>query len=78
MKSEWEIGYIESSYSRGLRTFPPASSRRPRQTLEMFDFRFTFPRRKKDFFMHVLKKSYELYVVQLRTKKLKLKKTISY
>ena len=45
MKSEWEIGYIESSYSE-----------RPRQTLVKFDFRFTFLRRKRAFFMHVLKK----------------------
>ena len=45
MKSEWEIGYIESSNSAG-----------PRQTLEMFDFRFIFLRRKRAFFMHVLKK----------------------
>ena len=27
MKSEWEIGYIESSYSGKLRTFPPATPR---------------------------------------------------
>ena len=56
MKSEWEIGYIESSYSRRLRTFPSAVAE-PRQTYEMFDFRFTFLRRKRAFFMHVLKKS---------------------
>ena len=58
MKSEWEIGYIESSYSGRLRTFPPATVERPRQTLEMFDFRFTFLRRKRTLFMHVLKKAF--------------------
>ena len=26
MKSEWDIGYIESSYSERLRTFPPATA----------------------------------------------------
>ena len=61
MKSEWGIVYIDSSqgetkYFSSRWSGRKSSSGRPRQTLEKFDFRFTFLRRKRAFFMHVLKK----------------------
>ena len=53
MKSEWEIGYIESY------------SERPRQTLVKFDFRFTFLRKetfkKKGLFHACVEKNFNYY-----------------
>ena len=61
MKSEWEIGYIESSYSERIRIFPPdvvggkviAEGLARRSKSSIFDSLFYA---KKSFFMHVLKK----------------------
>ena len=85
MKSGWEMGYIESSYSgRPARrskcsifyslfyaeklfhacdekkSYSSRYFERPGYTLEMFDIPFIFLRRKRAFFMHVLKKNYLL------------------
>ena len=71
MKSEWEIRYIESSYSGRLRTFPPATAgakavagvkfltllllRKASPDDQNVRFSIHFSTQKRAFFMHVLK-----------------------